>query len=86
MNKGQPTKTGRDLITERFVDALILSRGYFDAEGRLLAERLVGDALLIRGLIYGDAPFANADRAAADDPQKGPKHRAIHAEGEFEEN
>ncbi len=75
-NKGQPTKAGRDLITKRFVDA----------EGRLLAERLVGDALLIRGLIYGDAPFADADRAAADDPQKGPKHRAIHTEGEVEEN
>ena len=65
-------KPKRDFSLERILDALILTRNYFDRDGKLEAQRLAGDALLLRRLIYGD-------RAAASVPGRSDSQTDIRA-------
>lgn len=81
-NKSKPGNEGRDLVTERFIDALILTRAYFNDAGELMAQRLVGDALLLRRFVYPEGVQTSGEHSAADSPTKSLKRRATQADVE----
>jgi hypothetical protein len=85
-NRANLANPGCDLITERFVDCLVSSRNYFDARGRLLVERLVADALLLRRLVYPDGVESEGTGSVADFPAKGLNRRAAQANVGLDKN
>lgn len=80
MKDAPPPKPRRDLTLERLVDSLLLTRAYHNREtGKLEAERVVSDALLLQRLMYPPG-VTNLPPAAADQPTYNIGERAAVTE------